>query len=268
VEEYNGDRLQQGLDTGFVGRSAVFLRETGSTNDVARGLAREGAPEGTLVLAEHQTAGRGRLSRRWHAPPGSSLLLSLIFRPPLAPAHIQQLTMVCGLAVLDAIAASTGLQAGLKWPNDVLVHGSKVGGILTEVELRGEQVEHAIVGVGLNVNLDRAQLPRDLPGPASSLSSELGRPVDRLSLLQSLLQAVEVRYVALCAGESPHQAWAEALTTLGQRVVVEQGEERLEGVAEDVEANGALLLRLADGRQRSILAGDVHVRPSETHALT
>ncbi|MGC9335317.1 MAG: biotin--[acetyl-CoA-carboxylase] ligase, partial [Anaerolineae bacterium] len=119
MEELSGEGLERGLTTGFVGRRWVFLRQIASTNDVARELAREGAPEGTLVIAEHQTAGRGRLARRWYAPPGSSLLLSLVFRPLLAPHHIQWLTMVCGLAVVDAIAASTGLQAGLKWPNDV-----------------------------------------------------------------------------------------------------------------------------------------------------
>jgi BirA family biotin operon repressor/biotin-[acetyl-CoA-carboxylase] ligase len=238
----------------------LYLPETDSTNDVARGLARDGAAEGTLVLAEHQTAGRGRLNRRWHAPPGSSLLMSLIFRPTLAPDQIQQLTMACGLAVVDAIAATTGLQAGLKWPNDILVAGNKVGGILSEVELRGDRVDFAVVGIGLNVNLEPGQLPAGLAVPASSLSSELGRPVDRLRLLRDLLRAVEGRYLALCQGALPHKEWSQRLTTLGQTVVVRQGEDSLEGVAEGVAANGALLLRLPDGEQRSILAGDVSLR--------
>jgi len=255
-----GEGLQLDLDTAFVGRRYLYLRETGSTNDVARRLAQEGAEEGTLVLAEHQTAGRGRLGRRWHAPPGSSLLLSLVFRPPLAPDRVQQLTMICGLAVVDAIAATTGLQAGLKWPNDVLVGGRKVGGILSEVELRGEGVDFAVVGIGLNVNLELEQLPQGLAVPASSLSSQLGRPVDRLALLRTLLQAVERRYLALRQGASPREAWAQRLTMLGQTVVVRQGEEQLEGVAEGVAANGALLLRLPGGEQRTILAGDVSLR--------
>jgi BirA family transcriptional regulator, biotin operon repressor / biotin---[acetyl-CoA-carboxylase] ligase len=176
--------------------------------------------------------------------------------------------MVCGLAAVEAITATTGLQAGLKWPNDVLVGGSKVGGILSEVELRGEAVEHAVVSIGLNVNLDPAQLPAGLPVPASSLSSQLGQPVDRLGLLRALLHSLEERYVALCQGVSPHEEWARRLTTLGETVVVRQGQERLEGVAEGVAPNGALLLRLPDGQQRSILAGDVSLRSTETHALT
>ena len=260
MDEATGEGLLLDLDTDLFGRRTVYLRETGSTSDVARRLAEEGAPEGTLVLAEHQTAGRGRLGRRWHAPPGSGLLFSLIFRPPLAPDQVQQLTMVCGLAVVDAIAATTGLQAGLKWPNDILVGSNKVGGILSEVEFRGERVDYAVVGIGLNVNLDQEQLPQGLAMPASSLSSELGRPVDRVSLLRALLQAVERRYLALHQGTSPHEAWAQRLTMLGQTVVVRLAEERLEGVAEGVAANGALLLRLPDGQQRSILAGDVSLR--------
>lgn len=260
MDEGIGEQLQLDLDTDFVGRKCLFFREIGSTSDAARQLGLEGAEEGTLVLADHQTAGRGRLGRRWDAPPGSSLLLSLIFRPPLAPDQVQRLTMVCGLAVVDAVATTTGLQAGLKWPNDVLVGGGKVGGILSEVELRGERVDFAVVGIGLNVNLKPGQLPEGLAVPASSLSSELGRPVDRLALLRALLQAVEQRYLALCQGASPHQEWAQRLTTLGQTVIVSLGEERLEGVAEGVAASGALLLRLADGQQRIILAGDVSLR--------
>ena len=264
MDEAIGEGLQLDLETAIVGRRFLFLREIGSTSDVARCLANDGAAEGTVVLAEHQTAGRGRLGRRWHAPPRSSLLLSLIFRPPLAPDQVQQLTMVCGLAVVDAIAATTGLQAGLKWPNDILIGGSKVGGILSEVELRGERVEHAVVGIGLNVNLQPGQLPEGLPVPASSLSSQLGRPTDRIGLLRALLQSLDERYVALCRGVSPHEEWAQHLTMLGQTVVVKLGQALLEGVAEGVAPNGALLLRLPDGQSRTILAGDVSLRGEET----
>jgi BirA family transcriptional regulator, biotin operon repressor / biotin---[acetyl-CoA-carboxylase] ligase len=260
VAAYTAERLQLGLGTAFVGRQAIFLDETASTNDVARDLARAGAPEGTLVVADYQAAGRGRQGRRWHAPPGSSLLLSVIFRPPLAPDQVQQLTMVCGLAVVDAIAAATGLQAGLKWPNDVLIGAGKLGGILSEAEIRGQRVEYVLVGIGLNVNLDPHQLPEGLSVPATSLSSELGQTVERLGLLRALLQRLEERYVALCQGKSPRQEWAQRLTMLGQPVVVQEGQARLEGVAEGVAADGALLLRLPDGRLQTILAGDVSLR--------
>ena len=137
LDSLSAKAIVEGLDTQFVGRNPVYLPTVGSTNDEARRLAQAGAPEGTLVIADCQTAGRGRLDRRWEAPPGSSLLLSLLFRPPLAPHQVQQLTMVCGLAVVDAIEAATGLRAGLKWPNDVLIGEAKAGGILTEIVLAG-----------------------------------------------------------------------------------------------------------------------------------
>ena len=279
----------EGLDTQFVGRNPVYLPTVGSTNDEARRLAQAGAPEGTLVIADCQTAGRGRLDRRWEAPPGSSLLLSLLFRPPLAPHQVQQLTMVCGLAVVDAIEAETGLRAGLKWPNDVLIGEAKAGGILTEIVLAGQQVDYAVVGIGLNVNLDPGHLPPNLLTAATSLSHQLGRPVARLPLLWALLRATETRYLALKAGHSPQAEWAARLVTLGRPVTVtvpdggrggpagpvqEEGDHRgsplreggvMEGVAEGVDANGALLVRLGDGRLETVVAGDVTLR---SHAGT
>jgi BirA family biotin operon repressor/biotin-[acetyl-CoA-carboxylase] ligase len=285
-DKSQGDRLSsheisQGLRTRFLGRHLVYLPEVESTNEVARRLGQEGAAEGTLVIADYQSGGRGRLGRSWQAPPGSSLLFSLLFRPPLAPALMQRLTMACGLAVAEAIEVQTGLDVGLKWPNDVMIGGQKTGGILTELELRGSVVEFAVVGIGLNVNLDPEALaalaedPRPSPPlaeysrpvaeysrPATSLSHALGRPVPRLPLLLALLDAAEARYLALCQGHSPYQEWAERLTTLGHRVVVSGAARPLEGVAEGVDADGALQLRLDDGRLETVLAGDVSLRSS------
>jgi BirA family biotin operon repressor/biotin-[acetyl-CoA-carboxylase] ligase len=257
VTPLSAEGIRAGLTTRFVGQNLVYLPETGSTNDVARRLAGEGAPDGTLVLTDHQTAGRGRLDRRWEAPPGSSLLSSLLFRPSLAPRQVQRLTMICGLAVADAVEATTGLRVGLKWPNDVVQEGGKLGGILTEVGLEGARVEYVVVGIGLNVNLDPARLPGKLLLPATSLSHLLGHEVDRLALLWALLQAVERRYLALQAGESPQVEWAARLVTLGHPVRVSLGDRLLAGVAEGVNADGALLVRLADGHRETILAGDV-----------
>jgi BirA family biotin operon repressor/biotin-[acetyl-CoA-carboxylase] ligase len=260
MAELSAKRVQAGLETVFVGRTLIYLSETGSTNDSARQLAREGASEGTVVIADYQTAGRGRLGRRWSAPPGSGLLMSLVFRPALAPHQVQRLTMVCGLAVVDAVESETNLQVALKWPNDVVIGGAKVGGILTEIEWTRDQVEYAVVGIGLNVNLAPAQLPGDLLVPATSLSHALGRPVARLPLLWAFLRVVEVRYLALMAGHSPHEVWAERLVTLHQPVAVATSGTVLHGIAEGVDANGALQVRLADGRLETIMAGDVTLR--------
>lgn len=260
MESLTAANIRAGLGTAFVGQEVHVWPEIGSTNDEARRLARAGAPEGTLVIAEHQTAGRGRLQRRWEAPPGSSLLLSLIFRPNLAPAQAQRLTMVCGLAIVEAIQAATGLEAGLKWPNDVVAGSGKLGGILAEVELQGQALAHAVVGVGLNVNVSPAELPQDLLLPATSLSQLVGQPVPRLPLLQTLLRAVERRTLALATGHSPYQEWAERLVTVGRDVTVSGAGPAFRGTAEGVNPDGALLVRREDGRLETVLAGDVTLR--------
>lgn len=267
-EALSAERIRADLDTKLVGQRVVYLPRTGSTNDQARRLALTGAPEGTLVIADCQTAGRGRLNRRWEAPPGSSLLISLIFRPELAPHQVQRLTMLCGLAMTDAVMSETGLRADLKWPNDIVIGGAKAGGILTELTLAGERVDHVIVGIGLNVNLEPAQLPGRLLMSATSLSQALGRQVMRHSLLMTFLRAVEARYMALNAGHSPHLEWMARLVTLAQFVTVSGGDTVLEGMAEGVDKNGALLVRLADGRLETVVAGDVTLRRQGHGAYT
>lgn len=257
MEALSTERIRAGLGTAFVGQHVVYWPRTGSTNDEARRLAEAGLPDGTLVVADYQTAGRGRLGRVWQAPAGDCLLLSLVFRPSLAPGQAQRLTMACGLAVVDAIRAETGLEAGLKWPNDLVVGEAKVGGLLTELELGGDRVLYAVVGIGLNVNLDPARLAGDLQLPVTSLSHVLGRRVPRLPLLQALLRAMERRYLALQAGESPLAEWAARLVTLGRPVTVSGAGMSWAGVAEGVGLEGALLVRLADGRLEQVLAGDV-----------
>jgi len=254
--------IRRGLSTSFVGQKVIYLPQLGSTNDEARRLASEGAPEGTLIITDFQSAGRGRMDRDWIAPRGSSLLMSILFRPALAAHQVQRLTMSCGLSVIGAIERHTGLRADLKWPNDLMISGAKVGGILTEIGLEGTGVDYAVVGIGLNVNLDPSQLPANLAMPATSLSHELGTQVDRLSLLRTLLQTIEERYLALNAGKSPHREWAARLATLGKPVTVTAAGSVLEGIAESVDADGALQVRLADGRLDRILAGDVSIRTS------
>jgi BirA family biotin operon repressor/biotin-[acetyl-CoA-carboxylase] ligase len=168
--------------------------------------------------------------------------------------------MICGLAAVDAIEAETRLQVGLKWPNDLVVAGAKLGGILTEIELDGSRVDHVVVGMGLNVNLDPGQLPQDLLVAATSLSQVLGRKVPRLPLLRELLRAIEVRYKALQAGQLPQAEWAARLVSLGQPVSVSAIDSHLEGLAEGVNEDGALLVRLPDGRLETVLVGDVTPR--------
>ncbi len=253
------EAILNALETQFVGRALELYPEIDSTNTRAVAWARSGAPEGALVIAEEQTAGRGRLGRRWHAPPGSALLFSLALRPALAPSQAQRATMLCSSAAVEAIRITTGLAAQVKWPNDLLIGRRKVGGVLTELGLAGQELAFVVVGMGLNVNLDPAQIPEAL-APPTSLMAELGRPVLRLPLLCTLLQGVEARYVALQEGWSPVEEWRGHLATLGQPVQVGTPEEVITGVAEDVDADGALLVRTPAGALRTIVVGDVTLR--------
>jgi BirA family biotin operon repressor/biotin-[acetyl-CoA-carboxylase] ligase len=241
-------------------RQFTYVPVVTSTSDVAKRLAEKGCADGAVVVADFQTAGRGRLGRRWEAPPGSSLLLSIVFRPSLRPHQAQRVTMLCSLAVADAVEQEIGLNVGLKWPNDIVFEGAKVGGILAEASLRGESLAYVIVGLGLNVNLDPDQLSASPGMPVTSLSRVVGRRVPRLPLLCSLLRAVEIRYGALERGWSPRDEWAARLTTLGRPVTVSGSGHQIEGVAAGVDADGALLVRRVDGRVERVLAGDVTLR--------
>jgi BirA family transcriptional regulator, biotin operon repressor / biotin---[acetyl-CoA-carboxylase] ligase len=269
-----------GLATRLIGRQIVFVPTIGSTQDLAKELALQGAPEGTLVIADAQSAGRGRLARRWMAPAGSSLLMSLILRPQLDPARLHRLTMVCSLGLADGVRDATGLEVGIKWPNDIVTWPGaaatprapirKLAGLLTESGFVGERMDYALVGMGINVNLDPADLPETIT-PATSLSTELGRRVDRLSLLWAILLRIEERYAELAASE-PYRgsdpdpilaAWSARLVTLGQRVHVSAGPESVDGRAESVDADGALLVRTDQGTLRRITVGDVSLRESQ-----
>lgn len=258
----------------------------GSTNDRAKERASAGAPEGLLVITDEQTAGRGRRGRRWWAPAGSALLTSLLFRPALASQQfggtlrtgakaegvpvVQLLNMLCAVAAADAVTDLTSLPVDLKWPNDLIVRNRKLAGLLVESIFRGAHLEAVVVGLGINVNTDFADAP-PFVAPATSLRHELRRPVDPLVLLIAYLDGVARRYAQLKQGISPYDEWASRLATLGQHVTVRlsdysaQGKATageappriLCGVAEGVDADGALLLRTADGTVHRLLAADV-----------
>lgn len=251
------------LDTRRLAHKVLFFDEIDSTNTLAVKLAQEGAAEGLLVIADSQRSGRGRLDRTWHAPAGSSLLFSLLLRPPLLLGQAQRATMLCALAAVRAIRDVARVQARVKWPNDLVVDGKKLGGVLTEIRPRGQQLDYAVVGMGINVNLDLTELPQVM-SPPTSLLAERGEPVSRLDLLTRLLQEVDALYDEMLAGWSPHAAWREHLDTIGKSVAVGTREEVIRGVAESVDENGALLVRDEDGVLHTILVGDVTLRGHRT----
>jgi len=248
--------IRDGLETRFIGQRVLHYPRLTTTMDRAREEARKGAPEGTVIIADEQTAARGRLRRTWLSPRGN-IALSVILYPGRERLH--SLIMVASVAVARSIEAITGLKPVLKWPNDVLIGGKKVCGILVESSVRGGVVDYAIIGTGVNVNLDPAGFPEIQP-IATSLSGELGREVSRLDLVRGLLREMEGLYLAAAAGESVYEDWRTRLTTLGRAVRVTSGETTLEGTAESVDRDGSLLLRLPDGGLTRILAGDVTLR--------
>jgi len=258
----NVDRLQEGLRTKRFGRSILFLREVGSTNDLAKELAGYGAVEGMVVVAETQTAGRGRLGRGWVSPKGG-LWFSVVLRPELKPAEAVRLVFVSGLAVAEVLRELYGVRVETKWPNDVLVKGRKVCGILTEMNTTGEKVNYVIVGVGVNANFDvKKDFSEDLKTVATSLKNELGKKVKLEELFRALLEKLENIYgLFLKEGFAPVLGkWKTYAGFLGCQVEVASGTEKWVGLALDVEDDGALIMRLEDGTVKRVFVGDATLR--------
>lgn len=242
--------------TQFMGQKIFYFPSLPTTIEVAKEYVRKGYPEGTVVIAGEQTAGRGRRGRTWLSPKGG-LYLSLILYPTID--LLPYLIMISSLAVVKAIENICGLKPQIKWPNDVLIKGRKVCGILIESAIRGERVDYAIIGIGLNINLDPSLFPEISPS-ATSLSQELGQEVSYLSVVKSLLEELERLYLGLKSGEDIYAEWRAKLETLGRRVkVIGEGVEE-EGVVEDVSKEGSLLLRRDDGSLLPIPVGDVSLR--------
>ncbi len=257
-ENLSAELIRRNLGNRFIGREVRYYPSVASTMDIARREARRGAPEGTAIIAAGQTAGRGRLKRAWLSPPGS-LSLSLILYPPRTA--LPFLVMLASVAVVRCLRKITGLRAGIKWPNDVLVSHRKVCGILVETEINPEKRTYAVIGIGINVNVNLADCPEIAP-VATSLSAELGREVPRLDVARCLLREIDSFYLALPDGKLISQEWQRHLVTLGCRVTVTAGDTVLEGIAESVAEDGRLFLRQANGNLTEVIAGDVTLRDS------
>jgi BirA family biotin operon repressor/biotin-[acetyl-CoA-carboxylase] ligase len=248
--------IKRKLHTELVGKKVLVFPSLPSTNDIAKREAKRGAREGTVILAEEQTAGRGRLKRAWLSPQGS-IALSVILHP--TPAQLPALIMVASLAVAHCIEKVADLKTQIKWPNDVLIKGKKVCGILVESDVRGSSVDYAVIGIGLNVNLKTTDFP-DIAATATSLSQELGKELSLPEIIGCLLVEVENLYLALPEGDGVFKEWRSRLVTLGQEVEVSSGKTVHKGVAESVASDGSLLLRQPDGNLLKIVAGDVSLR--------
>ena len=242
--------VRYGLQAGLLGKKVVHLNTTGSTNTVARQIAERGVQEGTVVIAENQTRGKGRLGRKWLTKPGG-LWMSLVLKPEIDPMHASSITLLAAVSVTKALR-SAGLEAVIKWPNDVIVNGKKICGILTEMSAETDAVNFIILGIGVNVNND---VPLET---ATTMRSELGQNVDRVKFVQSLLETLEADYLTFKKeGFTPILwSWRRYSDTLGRPVEVTYQNEIIRGVAQDVDEDGSLLVKTADGSIHKIVSGD------------
>ncbi len=241
-----------------IGRKIIHYFCVGSTNDVALELSPRDAPHGTLILAEEQTAGRGRMGRTWHSERFSGIYSSIILRPPLSPAAAPILTLMAGLAVREAVWASTGLSADIRWPNDVLLNGRKVSGILTEMRAEMDRLHTVVLGIGINVN--HVRMPAELKGIASSLALEGGQRYSRLQVLLALLRELEQHYRLLIEGGSSVivERWmARSSYAQGKHLRVRTATSEYMATSAGLDLSGALRVRRDDGQEELLVAGEV-----------
>ena len=254
-----GQMLRAGLYTAIIGRSIRYYQSTGSTMDDVAKWARDGGEEGVVVVAETQNASRGRLGRRWISDDGN-LYFSVLFRP--GADALPLLSPLTGVAVARSMRQVAGLHPAIKWPNDITIDGKKVAGILAESAMSGNRIEHAVVGIGVNVALDVSTEP-EIASTATSLNDLADGDVDRSALLRRILQHMDALYLDFKRGRSPIPEWRRWLDTLGQRVVVSHHGASNTGLAEDIDEHGNLLLRQNDGQLLTLTAGDITLRAAE-----
>ncbi|MDC7287304.1 biotin--[acetyl-CoA-carboxylase] ligase [Blautia schinkii] len=283
---YNQDTISQAIHTEWAGKTVHFARETDSTNIWAKNLAKEGAPHGTLAVAEFQNAGRGRFARRWSAPEGSSVMMTLVLRPQIPPNCASMLTLVMGLSVAQAVekvcrcdsretVKETGVSAArnfctepgnfgvqIKWPNDVVLSRKKICGILTEMSVVGMDINYVVIGAGVNVNMK--EFPAELADKATSLSRECGREFDRNEVAAAVMECFEVNYekfAQTCDMSLLKDDYERYLANLGEVVRVLDNQNPYEGTCLGINEQGELLVRTADGGEvRKVAAGEVSVR--------
>ena len=256
---YNETTIADQIHTKWAGKTVHFARETDSTNLWIKRLAKEGAPEGTLALAEFQSAGRGRLGRSWEVPEGTSVMMSILLRPKFEPQYAPTLTLVMGMAVAKAVK-KLGFDVSIKWPNDVVVSHKKICGILTEMGVRDGKIDYAVIGVGINVNI--REFPEEMADKATSLYLESGREFDRSQIPGLVMEAFEEYYekfAATCDLSGLKEEYESILANYNQPVRV-LAKEPYEGVARGITDGGELLVEKTDGTIVAVSAGEVSVR--------
>jgi len=247
--------VSRDLNTNILGRKIFYFDSLSSTMDKAMELGVKGAASGTLVLAESQNQGRGRLGRVWFSPKYKGLYLSLILRPDMLPTQASILTLLSAVSICEAIKTISGINAQIKWPNDILIHNKKLAGILTQVVAETDKINFVIIGIGINVNTDREHLPRE----ATSLKAEAGGSFSRVELTRELLREFERQYLIFKEKGFKRiiEEWKNLSHTLGEEVKIVCQNRKIEGTAVDLDASGALVVRMDNGFTEHITAGDV-----------
>jgi BirA family transcriptional regulator, biotin operon repressor / biotin---[acetyl-CoA-carboxylase] ligase len=265
-DRLTADDIKARLKSNVIGSEILVFEETASTNDVIEQLAKSGAREGVVVFAESQRKGRGRHGRTWVSPRGKGLWFSVLLRPQLPPAATSRVTVAASVAVTRALRQCSGVDARIKWPNDVIANGRKLAGILVEAGTRipsGSQASSPreqciILGIGINVNCKREDFSKELVGIATSLELESGRLQDRTALAAQVLATLDEYYRRTVSDfEMIADEWAQLCTTLGKQIIVTVGRRRIEGFAQALDGDGALLLRRDSGQIERIVSGDL-----------
>ena len=260
TEPIRTPKVKESLQTRIFGRPLHCFRELTSTNDMAKELALIGAREGTVIAAETQTKGRGRLKREWVSQKGG-VWLSIILRPKTEPKHAPKLTLMASVAVAKTISKLFRLKTEIKWSNDVLIHQKKVCGILTEARTKREALDFVIVGIGINANFSAEALPLYLRGSSTTLKEEFKREIQRESLVCTLLEETEFYYDLFKEGgfDTILKEWRVLASFLGSYVEIMSGGEKIEGWATDIDGDGALMVKLRDQTVHRVTSGDLTV---------
>ena len=267
AERLNAYEIACGLDTKLVGSKVLYFDSLDSTNNYARKIAAEGCDEGTAVVAGRQTAGKGRLGRNWESPPDKGIYVSVVLRPPLAPAETPIITLAAAVAVADAIGDASGLSVGIKWPNDLVIDGRKVCGILVEMGSEADRVNYVIIGIGINYSQEVEDFPEGLRGRAISLKTACEEGGEtclpgRLTVIRSLLRRLDnvTQLVLRYNNKEIIEMWKKRSVTLGRKVGFRLKDTDYTGTAVDVTEDGRLLVACDDGVRRELLSGEVSVR--------
>jgi BirA family biotin operon repressor/biotin-[acetyl-CoA-carboxylase] ligase len=245
--------------TDRIGHNIIFVDQAASTNILALEMAAKGCPEGTVVIADSQTGGKGRLGRTWISPAGVNLYLSIVVRPDIPPMDATSLTLLSAVACASAIRTNCDIPVSIKWPNDILAGNLKIGGILTEIRADMDRISYAVIGIGINVNISAEDLPEEIRNIGTSIFIESRKTFSRTILAAAIIQEFDSGYIQLLTNgkKGITDKWIELSSTIGKHVRVAVGNRVFEGLAEGIDDNGLLIVKLADASVSKFSAGDV-----------